>query len=82
VDEGLKASLDPAGGGDIAARLASLYDYMVGQLLQANLKNDPKALANVESLLGTLRDAWDAIEPAPPRPRAAGPAPYGSLVAA
>ena len=82
VDEGLKASLDADQGGDIAKRLSALYDYMVGQLLQANLKNDRKALEQVESLLATLRDAWDAIEPPPARPAGAGKAPYGGLVAA
>ncbi|MBK8323350.1 MAG: flagellar export chaperone FliS [Betaproteobacteria bacterium] len=82
VDEGLKAGLDRDRGGEIAARLATLYDYIVALLLKANLRNDLKALDEVESLLGTLRDAWDAIEPAPTRPTGATRTPYGSFAAA
>lgn len=84
VDEGLKASLDPARGGDLAARLAALYDYMVCRLLQANAEGDPAALEEVERLLATLRDAWSAIDPDAPA-RAAPPARRtlaGGLVAA
>lgn len=77
VDEGLKASLDPARGGDLAARLAALYDYMVVQLLRANLNNDTKALEEIERLLGTLRDAWVAIDP--DASARANPAPRGAL---
>ena len=61
--------------GDLAARLAAIYDYMVGRLLEANLHSDPEALDEIERLLGTLRDAWVAIDPeAPGRSRPAGPA--------
>ncbi len=85
VDEGLKAGLDPARGGEIAASLASIYDYLVARLLRANLHNDAAALEEVEGLLAGLRDAWIAIDPdAPDR---ASPPPVrialaGGLVAA
>ncbi|MEF9995183.1 MAG: flagellar export chaperone FliS [Burkholderiaceae bacterium] len=58
VDEGLKAGLDRQAGGALAERLAELYDYMVMRLLQANLRNDVEALAEVARLLNDLRSAW------------------------
>ncbi|HTT10239.1 MAG TPA: flagellar export chaperone FliS [Burkholderiaceae bacterium] len=61
VEEGLKASLDRRAGGALAQQLASLYDYATMRLLQANLRNDSKALAEVTGLLGDLRDAWARI---------------------
>lgn len=63
VDEGLKVSLDTAAGGDLALRLRDLYDYITMRLLQANLRNDHAALAEVIRLLDGLRDAWAAIDP-------------------
>lgn len=64
VEEGLKASLDRSAGGPLAQQLAQLYDYTNLRLLQANLRNDPKALDEVERLLGELRTAWAQIDPA------------------
>jgi flagellar protein FliS len=61
VEEGLKASLDRAAGGVLAQQLARLYDYATLRLLQANLRNDRKALAEVTALLSDLRSAWAAI---------------------
>jgi len=61
VEEGLKASLDRAAGGALAQQLASLYDYATLRLLQANLRNDRKALAEVTALLSDLRSAWAGI---------------------
>ncbi len=73
VDEGLKVSLDVQGGGDLAQRLSSLYDYTVLRLLQANLRNDDAALAEAGKLLTELRSAWAEIgsRPAAPQPVAA-----------
>jgi flagellar secretion chaperone FliS len=82
VDEGLKASLDHARGGELSARLANLYDYISRRLVTAGHANDAKGLDEVEKLLATLQEAWDAIEPPAPRPLGARAAPYGSLVAA
>jgi flagellar protein FliS len=61
VDGGLKASLDVKAGGDLAERLAGLYDYMLQRLLVANLRNEPTILDEVASLLGELRAAWAQI---------------------
>jgi flagellar protein FliS len=61
VEEGLKASLDRSAGGALAQQLAQLYDYATLRLLQANLRNDRKALAEVTKVLGDLRDTWARI---------------------
>ena len=61
IDGGLKASLDLNVGGEMAQNLADLYDYMGRRLLQANLKNDAKALDEVTQLLIQLGGAWESI---------------------
>ncbi len=63
VTNGLQASLDMESGGDLAGRLAGLYDYMAQRLLFANLKNSAAALDEVSELLTSLRDAWAEIAP-------------------
>lgn len=62
IDGGLRASLDKHAGGEIAANLDSLYEYMSKQLLMANLKNDPAILEEVLKLLADLKSAWCAID--------------------
>lgn len=61
VIEELKASLNMEDGGEIAERLYALYDYMMRQLVMANLKSDPKVLDEVLSLLKTLYSAWTEV---------------------
>jgi flagellar protein FliS len=61
VEEGLKASLDRSAGGKLAQQLSALYDYIALRLLQANLRNDANALAEVTRLLDDLRAAWAQI---------------------
>jgi flagellar protein FliS len=63
ISNGLKISLDREKGGEIAARLESLYDYMVLRLLNANTKNDLKALEEVSGLLEEIHSAWRGIAP-------------------
>lgn len=63
ITNGLAASLDVEAGGELAERLAALYDYMAQRLLFANLKNSMAALDEVSELLGSLRDAWVQIAP-------------------
>ncbi|MBB1624509.1 flagellar export chaperone FliS [Achromobacter sp. UMC71] len=58
VDEGLKTGLNMEAGGDIAANLARLYDYIVRTLLMANLKADPEQLDIADRLLADLAEAW------------------------
>lgn len=61
IENGLRASLDIKAGGELAANLDALYDYMNGRLLQANLKNDAALLEEVLHLLTDLRNSWNAI---------------------
>lgn len=65
----LNGSLDHEAGGELATNLASLYDYMVQRLTEANLHNDHAALDEALGLLGEINAAWNAI-PAEQRQRA------------
>ncbi|MGE8639145.1 MAG: flagellar export chaperone FliS [Achromobacter sp.] len=58
VDEGLKTGLNMEAGGDIAANLALLYDYIIRTLLTANLKADAEQLDIADRLLADLAEAW------------------------
>ncbi|MHB1397784.1 MAG: flagellar export chaperone FliS [Trichloromonadaceae bacterium] len=53
-----RATLDHQIGGEIAANLDALYEYMLRELVKANAQNDLKALRVVEDLLSGLRDTW------------------------
>ncbi|MEO8187545.1 MAG: flagellar export chaperone FliS [Burkholderiaceae bacterium] len=58
LEEGLKAGLDDARGGELAAKLRSLYDYCVERLTVANLTNDATAVAEVASLISPVAEGW------------------------
>lgn len=58
---GLRASLDKENGGDIAANLESLYEYIGRQLVTANIKDSEDILDEVSGLLSDVKTAWDAI---------------------
>lgn len=63
VENGLRASLDKRAGGEIAANLDALYEYMVHRLILANLNNDTEMLKEVQGLLNDLKTAWESIAP-------------------
>ncbi len=70
----LNAALDHQRGGEISARLAALYDYMLRRLLEANIEQSDALLAEVLGLLSTLSEAWEQLRPAPePAPAAESP---------
>ncbi|KKM12346.1 hypothetical protein SY88_04140 [Clostridiales bacterium PH28_bin88] len=54
----LMATLNREEGGEIAASLFLLYDYMLKRLVEANLKKDTAVMAEVRGLLSGLREAW------------------------
>ncbi|SFO87707.1 flagellar export chaperone FliS [Pseudomonas borbori] len=58
---GLREGLDLQRGGELAANLDSLYQYMVSRLLEANVKNDAAPLDEVAGLLRNVKSGWDAI---------------------
>lgn len=60
--DGLRASLDYEAGGEIAANLDALYDYMNRQLVVANVANDVDMLEEVTSLIREIRTGWAGIE--------------------
>jgi flagellar secretion chaperone FliS len=51
----------------LARNLVELYDYMQRRLLAANLGQSAEPLAEVETLLATMSEAWDRINPELPR---------------
>jgi flagellar secretion chaperone FliS len=59
----LRSSLDLRAGGQIAANLAELYDYICRRLLLATTENKVAMLDEVSSLLHEIRGAWLAIAP-------------------
>lgn len=61
IIQGLRTSLDAQKGGEVAANLDSLYEYMGRRLLEANVKNDVAILDEVSSLLMEVKTGWDNI---------------------
>jgi flagellar secretion chaperone FliS len=60
VDE-LRCSLDHSVGGEVAANLEHLYDYLTRRVLLANLRNDVNIIDEVVRLLREIRGAWVTI---------------------
>ena len=61
LDEGLKASLNLAEGGELAMNLHQLYTYSAMRLTHGNLRNDPAALEEVVVLIEPLAQSWKLI---------------------
>ena len=57
----LQSTLQLEDGGDVAASLNSLYNYMNESLLQASAQMDPRPVDHVIRLLKTLNSAWTEI---------------------
>ncbi|VEB37015.1 flagellar export chaperone FliS [Legionella cherrii] len=66
IIEGLKNSLNHDQGGEIADNLLQLYGHIEFLLLKANLNNDKELLAQSNSLLAQLHDAWQKVSPVHP----------------
>jgi flagellar protein FliS len=54
----LNSTLDHQRAADVAAQLASLYEFCVSQLLKANIQNDLAAMDSVVKVLTTLYEGW------------------------
>ena len=61
IEDGLIASLDLEVGGELAERLARLYEYMLLRLVEANTNNHSAPLEEVGRLLSELASAWASI---------------------
>ena len=57
----LSSVLDFERGGQVAVSLHRLYDYMIQECLQANLRHEATHLDGPIRCLTTLRDAWRAV---------------------
>ena len=62
IDNGLRASLNKRAGGQIAASLDQLYQYMSRSLMQASLHMDVKKVQEIQQLLTNLKNAWETLE--------------------
>lgn len=58
---GLNEALNLEQGGELAANLHRLYDYINSRLLQASYENSEDKLDEVASLMRDIKEAWDAI---------------------
>lgn len=63
--DGLRSCLDHERGGEIAANLAALYEYMTRRLTEGNLRNDRRALDEVADLLEEIRSGWQQMASSP-----------------
>lgn len=59
----LKSTLDVEKGGDVAAELDRLYQFVLDQLLDANLQSDPSKLQAAREIIVTIHEAWVQIAP-------------------
>lgn len=57
----LQISLDLERGGQIAARLNSLYDYMYRRLIEANTASAREPVEECIRLVGELKEAWATV---------------------
>jgi flagellar protein FliS len=55
----LECALDHEKGGEIAANLSSLYQYITNRLTEASIKNDVEALDHVKEIISMLKDAFE-----------------------
>ncbi len=77
--------LDHQRGGEVAGRLAGLYDYMQRRLLEANFKQIDAPLGEVLGLLTTIAEGWAGIakaaEPPAAEPTAVAASPWSQPLA-
>jgi len=61
IGSGLRAALNIKEGGELANNLDLLYEYVIMQLLKANMNNEPELLDESYRLLDQLADAWKQV---------------------
>ena len=61
IINGLRESLDLEKGGDIAANLMELYDYMIARLSEAEADTGKAILTETGGLLADLKESWIGV---------------------
>lgn len=59
----LQGSLNLEQGGEIAANLDSLYDYMLRSLPLANLEDNVDRIVEIDGLIAEIQAGWEGIKP-------------------
>jgi flagellar protein FliS len=57
----LTSGLDFEAGKEIAENYARIYDYCQRRLVEGNVRQDDSILAEVQSLIGDLQEAWQIV---------------------
>ena len=58
---GLRDSLNMDVEGGLSQQLDSLYEYMVGRLMQANIHRDESMVDEAMQIMITIKSGWDGI---------------------
>jgi flagellar protein FliS len=58
----LMSCLDMKEGGEVAKNLLALYTYVLNELVQANVHDDPDAIDRSIRILSELRESWVGID--------------------
>ncbi len=61
IIEGMRANLNMEAGGEIANNLNALYEYMTTRLMEANLRNDPLIIDEIDALVREIKVGWDGV---------------------
>lgn len=57
----LRLTLNTDVGGEVAEQLASLYDFFLEELIQANIKKDSEKIVYVKEQMLELLESWKKI---------------------
>lgn len=58
---GLKGSLDLEKGGEVAANLDELYNYMIREVVKANRENSSQKVQDIMDLFLDIRSGWNEM---------------------
>jgi flagellar secretion chaperone FliS len=62
IINGLSSSLDFDSGGQVVANLANLYEFCIGHLHGAGIKQDPAMVDEVVKIMTTIRAGWAGVQ--------------------
>jgi hypothetical protein len=58
----LLACVDVANGAEIATNLIALYEYVINELVRANIEDKSEPLDHCVKVLGDLRQTWNELD--------------------